>query len=89
MTGKERWDCTEWLVLGTKGLLTGRELEAENSELKGKISILEAKTQQIVSVESSEEKISELKNANADLQKRLSDLEQLLAKHKSDVETSF
>ncbi|KAI3693072.1 hypothetical protein L6452_32900 [Arctium lappa] len=87
MTGKERWDCTEWLVLGTKGLLTGRELEAENSELKGKISILEAKNQQIVSVESSEEKISELKDANADLQKRLSDLEQLLAKHKSDFET--
>ncbi|KAI3759399.1 hypothetical protein L6452_07182 [Arctium lappa] len=73
MTGKELWDCNEWLVLGTKGLLTGRELEAENSELKGKISILEAKTQQIVSVESSEEKISELKDANADLQKRLSD----------------
>ncbi|KAI3745929.1 hypothetical protein L6452_08341 [Arctium lappa] len=88
MTGKELWDCAEWLVLATKGLLTGRELEAENSELKGKISILEAKTQQIVSVESSEEKISELKDANADLQKRLSDLEQLLAaKHKSDFET--
>ncbi|KAI3719301.1 hypothetical protein L6452_20197 [Arctium lappa] len=86
-------DCTETGIYNwyqskeTKGpnlILKGRELEAENSELKGKI--LEAKTQQIVSVESSEEKISVLKDANAELQKRLSDLEQLLAKHKSHFE---
>ncbi|KAI3667382.1 hypothetical protein L6452_42438 [Arctium lappa] len=87
MTGKELWDCTEWLVLGPNEILKGRKLEAENSELKGKISILEAKPQQPVSAESYEEKISDLKDVNAELQKRLSDLEQLLAKHRSDFET--
>ncbi|KAI3681402.1 hypothetical protein L6452_36197 [Arctium lappa] len=59
------------------------------SELKGKISEMEAKIQQTVSVESNDQKVKQLESENVELQRRISNLEQTMVREKSDFETEI
>ncbi|KAI3707311.1 hypothetical protein L6452_25719 [Arctium lappa] len=84
-TGKLLWEHIEKIETGPKLSSRVKFLEFENSELKEKISALNAQIQKLDYV-GNNEKVIDLESANAELQKKISDLEKKMAKERSEFE---
>ncbi|KAI3735684.1 hypothetical protein L6452_15192 [Arctium lappa] len=84
-TGKLFWEHIEKIETGPKLFSRVKFLEFENSELKEKISALNAQIQKLDSVENNEN-VNDLESTNVDLQKKISDLEKKMDKERSEFE---